>query len=315
MDSRSRKAFFVCTMALAAFAHAQESCDFLTLDAVSRALPQYQPWRVAGGSTGRCRFEGENHRQERGGATTTTAIFNVTQQFQSSPKEAARFVRGLKAEMAKNYNLSAFPGVGAESFFYTSDSQNTNALWWFTHAGKAVVSGMYVPPGNRALTDAEQSAVTSLVAAVLSASKQPGMAERAGQCPHFDMALIKKLISPKGLKVQQFGNDSCMANNGANAVVMFSRVGFENETTGSQLAEAKANSPCTSEKLPEFGPFGLLVHSCATGNPHAEVFFVKGRSAYKFSVIPGKEPTAQQRADLIALARRSFETKEIGAAD
>jgi len=47
-------------MAMTAFAHAQESCDFLTLDAVSKALPQYQPWRVAGGSTGRCRFEGEN---------------------------------------------------------------------------------------------------------------------------------------------------------------------------------------------------------------------------------------------------------------
>ena len=309
MDSRSRKAFFVCAMAMTAFAHAQESCDFLTLDAVSKALPQYQPWRVAGGSTGRCRFEGENHRQEHGGATTTPVIFNVTQQFQSSPQKAVHFVRGVKAEIAKRYDLSAFPGVGAESFFYTGGSQDTNALWWFTHTGKAVVSGMYVPPGNRTLTDAEQSAVKSLVAEALSASNRPGMAEQAGQCPHFDRALIKKLISPKGLKVQQFGNDSCVANNGANAVVMFSRVRLENETSGSQLAQAKVNAPCTSEKLPEFGPFGLLIHSCTAGNPQAEVFFIKGRSAYEFSVIPGKEPTAQQRTDLIALARRSFEAQ------
>lgn len=309
MDSRRRIALVVCATAMTAFAHAQESCDFLTLDAVSKALPQYQPWRVASGGTGRCRFEGENHVKGRGGATMTTVIFNVTQQFKASPKEAADFVRGLKGEMAKDYDLGVFPGVGAESFFYTNASQASNALWWFTHAGKVVVSGMYVPPGNRALTDAEQSAVRSLVAAVLSASNQPGMAERAGQCPHFDMALIKKLISPKGLKVRQFGNDSCMANNGVNAVVMFSRIGFENETTGSQLAEAKANSPCKSEKLPEFGPFGLLMHSCAAGNPHVEVFFVKGHSAYEFSVIPGKEPTVQQRADLIALARRSFVAK------
>lgn len=37
---------------------------------------------------------------------------------------------------------------------------------------------------------------------------------------------------------------------------------------------------------------------------------MKDRAAYEFSVLPNKEPTAQQRADLIALAKRSFEAKQ-----
>lgn len=306
----ARTTLAICALAVAGLANAQESCDFLTLDAVSKALPQYQPWRIAGGGTGMCRFEGEHRVSDGRGAITNTAVLNVMQQFQATPKDATEFVRSLKAEMVKTYKVIALQGAGPESFSYTDLTGTMNALWWYAHSGKLVLSGMFVAPANQPLTAGEESAVKALVAEATAGSGKPGMAERAGQCPHLDLALVRKLLSPKGLKVQQFGNDSCMANDAANSVVLFSRIRFDDEVTGSQLAESKANSPCTSEPLAQFGVHGLLVHSCTMGNPHAEVFFVKGLAAYEFSVVPGKEPTAQQRADLIALAKRSFEANQ-----
>jgi hypothetical protein len=310
MKSIARTTLAIGALAVAGFANAQETCDFLSLDAVSKALPQYQPWRVAGGGTGMCRFEGEQRVSDGGSVSTSTAMLSVIQQFQATPKEATDFVRNMKAGLGKAYKPKALQGAGSESFSYADPTGSMNALSWYSHSGKMVLSGMFMPPGNQPATDEEESAVKALDAQATAGSSKPGMSERAGQCPHLDMALIRKLISAKGLKVQQFGNDSCMANDAANSVVLFSRIRFDDEVTGSQLAESKANSPCKFEQLAEFGPHGLLVHLCTVGNPHAEVFFVKGLSAYEFSVVPGKEPTAQQRADLIALAKRSFEAKQ-----
>ena len=310
MKFSARTTLAIGALAVAGFASAQEACDFLSPDAVDKALPQYQPWRVAGGGTGMCRFEGEHRVSDGRSVSIYNAILNLTQQFQATPKEATAFVRDLKAEMGKSYRLRAFPGMGSESFLYSAESVEQNALWWFAHSGKVVMSGMFVPPGNRPMTGDEESAVKALVTQATAGSSKPGMAERAGQCPHLDMALVRKLISAKGLKVQQFGNDSCMANDAANSVVLFTRIRFDDAVAGSQFAESKANSACKSEQLADFGPHGFLVHSCAAGNPRAEVFFVQDLSAYELTVLPGKEPTAQQRADLIALAKRSFAAKQ-----
>ena len=293
-------------------AYAQSVCDFLAVEVVSDALPQYQPWRVKQGGTGMCQFEGELRKKQGNSFIINTAVLGFTQEFKDSAKEATEFVGNVRAEVAKTYKVTPLtgPGFGRESFSYRDEGERgVNGLWWFSHSEKVVVTGTFTPPGDVPLGKSHDAVIVSLASNALAASNKPGMAEEAAQCPYFEMKILAKLLPGKGLKVQQFGEDTCMANNAANAVVMFNRDVARDPISQAQVRQSSLQQDCKNEPLPELGTGAFIQYACTSGAPLAKVRFSKRLTSYEFTVAPNQEPTSQQRADLIALAARAMGAK------
>ena len=90
---------------------------------------------------------------------------------------------------------------------------------------------------------------------------------------------------------------------------MFTRVNARDAISLSQIRESQLQDRCKNERLADLGDGAFVKYACADGAPRATVIFTKGLSSYEFSLMPKKEPTAQQRVDLIATAARAYALK------
>ena len=284
-----------------------DDCGILSLAQVSEALPDYQPWVLLSGGTGSCHFEGEVRLE---GGSFTQVTFRLTQQFKPSKQDATKQMQTLRQELAKSYTLKPLTLRGAEpgAFTYSSDTRGKSlpGFWWFAQIGSAILSGIYLLPGQMQLDEEEEATVLSLLEKAVADTANPATAAKASRCPHFDEALIRKLIPGKKVTIEQYGVNSCLAKNENNAIVMFSRIADVDEATMAQIARSSA-SGCTAELIPALGEYGQIAHHCTMGNKNAAVEFYKDHARFSYSLIPKGEPTAQQRADLIKLARRRYQ--------
>jgi len=271
-------------------ASAAEPCAWLPIAEVERALPDYGPWEgEVGGAVGACQFVGNTQE--------LTNSLGLNQQFKATPAEAAHFVKSLKAEMAKSYRIEAAPGLGAEAFFYSPKEKGEDGLWWVAHQGKVVVMGMLVV--HHPATTEDKAAAGSLVKQALVAGNRPQMAEKAASCPYFEPGLMKKLLPGKGYTSQQFGENSCMANDANGAAVVLTRI----ESKPQPFADARRNDTCSHTAVDALGPYADMAYACKSGNPSADLLFVVAPHVYTVSLTTSKEPSAAQRADLVRLGQ------------
>ena len=291
-------------MSAASASNASTNCDFLSAERVAAALPQHAPWKTTQGTVGMCGFEGTPTA-----TADVPATLLIIQMVKGSAREATDFTRQTKTAMASEQAMTPVVGVGvgAESFFYRSrGAGSAEPMFWYAHADKVVLSGMLIGMSSGRDVKADVATVVALAAPSLAASVKPAQIALVAKCTHFDEPLLVKILAGKVLKVQQFGDDSCMANNEASAVVMFSRVNAPDAVSLSQMRESAMKDRCTRTPLPALGAGAFIHHACADGAPRATVFFVKGLSSYDFTLTPNKEPTPTQRADLAALALRAY---------
>ena len=283
-----------------------DTCSMVSLRQVEAALPDYSPWTLKSGGTGACRFEGV---VEDDGSRSFVTL-HLQQQFHPSAKAAAEMMKTLRTEFAKTYPIKPLALRGAEAGAFTyGDTAGNGALrgfWWYAQIGRAILSGIYMPPGNAEVDAEEEAAVLSVVQAAVGDTAAPATAAKAARCPHFDEALIRKLIPGKQVSIEQFGNNSCLAKNEKNAVVMFSLVENVTPTSAGQIAESTATG-CTYDAIAPLGTLGRIGYACTSGNKRASVNYYKGSGWYGFDLVTGSEPTAAQRQDLIELATRRYQ--------
>jgi hypothetical protein len=298
----------VLTFGMSFGAIAQSSCDFLALDTVEKALPQYSPWKVMSGGVGFCQFEGTH--VENG--TRTSAVFSMSQTFRSNAKEASDMVLAARAPSAEIYRLEPLVGetVGRGSFVYNLGAPQMRAFSWFAHAGAVVFNGTFMPPGNRINDRDTFAAVNSLVLSAISTTQaRSQLANSARECPHFDAALVTKLLGSGPISVQQLGENSCMANAQSGAVLMVSISPGKSADSAAMNASSKSGYACKIDPIPELGSLAMLIYSCREGNPRAEVWFYAKGATVEFSLIPGSEPRAEARALLVQLAKQHFDRR------
>ena len=60
---------------------------------------------------------------------------------------------------------------------------------------------------------------------------------------------------------------------------------------------------CTVDTLTHLGKGAGIAHHCSTGNPRAEVLFVTGSRMFRLLYVPAAEPSADDRATLVELAK------------
>jgi hypothetical protein len=290
----------------AAPALADQICDFIALDTVTAKFPQSAPWRVTNGGSGACAFEGE----KRQGNTILSVILKFTQQVQDTPAEAVELINTIKPAFAADYDLEPSPKLGTQGFYMLQKGQPLkDTISWWAHRGRTVLSGLMITPGGGVINAADRGNLNELIGQTLALADAPAAQAKATQCPYFDDALLKRLLPGTKLKVQQFGNNSCLAEGDDSVVVMLTRTPVRNKKDFI-LQTKDEGSKCIVEQPTGLGDAAFLLYACKSGgNPSASLAFLKGDDTFSLSLLPGKEPTAPQRADLAALGRHIYGLK------
>ncbi len=298
-----RHCVFGLLFALPLIAAAQaEPCSIVRLSDVEAALPASRPWKLTSGGAGSCRFEARVLGAD--GRSIYTVMFRLLQQYHAAPKAAAETLQTVRTEFAKRYVLSDVEIQGAAPGAFRFE--DGNALGWYAQVGKGIVSGSYLsmqgPPDA-----AEVAGLTALAQKAAAATSQPAAAAAAGVCPHFDEAIVRKLLGGKDVKIEQFGSNSCVATNARQEAVMFTGIQAESLAAAKQIFKSMQSADCTNQPLTDVGPQGLLMFNCRSAPTHAAASFFKGVNRYEYTLaLQGREPTEQDLAQLVEQARWRF---------
>ena len=285
-----------CLLVLSLFcvnAHAQNTaCSWLATEDVDRVFPEFAPWALhGGGDVGMCTFMGDGQ---------PSGILSVNQQFQSSAAEARSMAKDLKPGLTDSYVIEPSSALGSDGFFYRAKAGPSGNIQFLAHRDKLVLMGTVML--HREATF-DRSALTALIKKMLDTSTaSPKMAQAAGQCPFFEPNALRKLVSGKGSKVQAFGGDSCMATNSAGAVLTVSRTAVRDAEQMAQILTNMPDKDCVNTPLPALGKGAVMLHGCKTAAPRAGTLFPIGNFLFDLRFVPGSEPTAANRADLLDMS-------------
>jgi hypothetical protein len=291
--------FFAFGLASTA-AFANQDCNILSLEEVVNNYPYFKPWKVTNGGDGACMFEGQ--RKVKGGGTTTV-ILTLTQLMQQSAKEAQEMMRTMtESYRGQAGDFKVEPKLGNSGFIHATKDDSMTLITWWAHRDRAALNGLLSAPTSFNFDADARQELIGLMDKALANSTTARAYAAAASCDYLDAALLKQLMPGKPEpKMQQFGNNSCMATGANEAVVIFSRIDSNPSQYGMFIESS--SSTCKLEKAPDVGAAAHVSHSCTAGNPTASVNFLKDNFMHDISLTTSKEPSAAQRAVLVKMAQ------------
>jgi hypothetical protein len=293
---------FLVSLFVSFSARAAETCEWLPVGQVGKALPSYAPWRtIGGGKVGSCQFQGS-----AGGAPV---LFGLNQVVQASDADAVDLVLGMRRGLNPEQDVSEEPALGDSGFRYSargSGRQSRGSLFLVGHHGRVVVIGSLTVPGE-VTADIRRRTIELARHGFALASDENGMAA-ATRCPYFDHALLERLFAGAEFAERVYGSNSCIAHAGERVLIL-AISGNANAETARSL---EASGHCMVESLSDLGDQGSLGHTCKEGNARAIVGFLQGSRHFQFDWVPGREPTESERDLLVELAQRAYERADDG---
>lgn len=286
-----RLALALTLVLLSSPVHATE-CGWLATSELDRLFPEQAPWRVlAGGAVGSCKFlsgSGLPH------------VFGANQQILESESAAVDFVRNLRTETEKQFEVVDAPELGEEGYTYHPGAPRS--LSYVGHRGKVAVLGSLTMQGP--VTPEQRAAGMELVQAALAVADDEEVLAAASDCPWLDPELVRSLLPGEKLTQQVYGENSCLANDGEGGVLMVSAI--DAGSNPGPLLDRR-DGGCTWEDQPTLGEGAVLGYACEGGNPRATLRLVIGGRVIEYNLAPGTEPTAEQRQALLEMGRRALE--------
>jgi hypothetical protein len=266
----------------------------LPLAAVAEALPEYQPWKVSNGGAGACAFTG---RFVDSDDSYRDVIFQLTQQRPGDAPAASALFDTVKGEFAKTYTIETPAAIGTRAIGF-SIGEGTYNVWTVLDA--VVLSSQLIKVGAGEVKSSEQEAVNQLTKSALAVAITPAALQQASSCPYFEPTLLAKLLPGKPPKVQQFGENSCMAQSEKQDIVLITVLDASDMALSTLKSSASAD--CTVDPEPIAGT-GYLSHGCKSGNPHIAARFINAGKMYDLSFVPeGREPSSEELGHVRALA-------------
>ena len=124
---------------------AAEVCEWLPVEEVGRALPQFAPWTtMSGGKVGSCQFLGRS----RAGP----AMFGLNQMVQESAGKAQDLVADMRRNLPANQQVESDSALGKLGFRYRPKVESPNgarsSLFLVGHRDRVVVLGSLTVPGE-----------------------------------------------------------------------------------------------------------------------------------------------------------------------
>jgi hypothetical protein len=269
---------------------AQESCGWMSEKDLDRLLPEAAPWSVfVGGKVGSCKFTGTG----RGDAGAT--VIGANQMFKANATEAAEFVKKLKGSMAAGNTVEPMPALGEHGFRWMPKSGRS--ISYMGHYKQVAITGQLVLSVGATPETYAQGAEGFMRAALAVADDKQAAA--ASGCPYFDDAVMRRLLPGAGYSQQVFGNNSCMAQDGAGMVMILTITSNPSDS----VAAALRDGSCEWSPLADAGPGVSIGKHCQGGRPRAILEVVLSNRLLHYALAPGREPTASEFALLGDLAR------------
>ncbi|MCL2310370.1 MAG: hypothetical protein FWC42_08900 [Proteobacteria bacterium] len=292
----TRLLFLLTLAGVVVTAHAAEECGLLPTSEVDQTFAEFAPWRtMVGGAVGSCKFLSNPHLEP--------GMFSFLQQFKSSKGDASSVYDAMRKGFSDAYTITEVAGFGDRAFRFAADARSNTIV---AQKNKLVVTITLLLP--RAVTDADFRSAIKLGQVALRGADDPEMARKASTCPWFNESGLKKLFGGKPYEVQVHGENSCMAADKQQRVLLASVMALSRGLTiGVLLGDG-----CQQSDLPELGKDAKLSFNCKGGNPRAEVGFeVNGLAVRLTWVARGVEPSEADKATLVELAKHA---RSVGAA-
>jgi hypothetical protein len=280
----------------ASLASAISECQLLALSDVTQALPQFEPWELKQGGAGGCRWEGEARAEDD---SVSSVILAFTAQLPGDKQAAQELFEAVRSGFESSYVLQTVHSLGDKAFAYSALGDLRDWNYWIL-TDELVLSSQLMAPGEESLSADEIRAFERLNTKVLKQAQTPDVKASAQRCDYFEPALLAKLMPGKSTKVQQLGDNSCMAQNDRFDVLIVSVVDADADILDTLKASAAAD--CEVDTLEN--ATGFVSYDCKSGNPSVSARFFHQSKMYEFSFVPSqRNPTEQERKALIALAQ------------
>lgn len=269
---------------------AAAKCPTIETSMVNKGFSESAPWRVMSGSTAECSF-----------ATPRSSVnFGYNHIASASVEDATAAAVEMRGAVADKSVIEPMLALGDEGFTYQPKKDDgkvdSTSMFFYGHRGSLNVSG-YLNLKD-AITPAQRDFAAHLISATLGVATHPKALASETTCHWLDPALVPRLLPGSVASIVTDANNCVASADGKVITVTVTPDARSRATASVQLK----SGGCTIDPLPKLGTPAGLLHHCSEGNARAEVLFVTAGRLVKLLYVPAAEPTAEERATLVAMA-------------
>ena len=259
---------------------------------LNKGFPAAAPWRVISGGTGQCSFSTRN----------TSVNLGFSHSVMASPEAAAAATAEMRQAVTSTSLVAPMPILGDLGFAYQPKAPTGGvdpaSMFFQGHRGRVTVSG-YLNLRS-AITAAERDLAAGLIAQTLGVASRPKALARQENSRYLDPELVRRLLPADDFAAIVPDANNCVLSAGGRAMTL----AISRDTRGRATMERQLKGGgCTVDPLKDLGKGGFIAHHCGTGNPRAEVLFASNGRTVRLLFAPASEPSAEERATLVELAR------------
>lgn len=283
---------FATSLLLACAPAIAQKCPKIETHVLDKGFSESAPWRVMSGGPGECSFTTRN----------TSVNFGFSHVVSPTPEAARAGAVDMKHAVAATSVVEPMPSLGEEGFTYQQKKRNGDVdrsqMFFYGHRGTVGLTGYLNLKGP--ITPEQRLLAGNLLATTLGAASNPKMLAKESHCRYFDASLVKRLLPSGDQSIVVPDANHCVVSADGNVIT----VSVSKDARGWAAAERLLREgDCTVEAIPNFGKGAGISHHCRKGNPRAEVVVVTGSRMVKVLFAPPAEPSADDRATLVELAR------------
>jgi len=267
-------------------------CPAIETYMLDKGFSEAAPWRVMSGGAGECSFTTKNSGVNFGFSHIVT----------KSAEAAIAATDDMRRAVAGTSLVEPMLSLGEKGFAYqprqkSGEIDRTSMFFW-GHRGSVNVSG-YLNL-KTAITPAQRDLAANLLASTLGVATNPKALAKEANCRYLDANLVKRLLPADDMATTVPDSNNCVVSAGGGVITVAVTKDARGWAAAQRLLQ---NGGCTVDTLSNLGKGAGIAHHCKEGNPRAEVLFVTGSRMFKLLYAPTTEPSADDRAALVELAR------------
>ena len=271
---------------------AAQKCPAIATSMLDKGFSEVSPWRVVSGGTGECSFM----------TRSSSVSFGFNHMVTTSAEGAVTAATEMRQAVAGTSLVEPMLSLGEHGFTYQPKKDNgqidRTSMFFYGHRGRVNVSG-YLNLKDP-ITPAQRDLAANLIAGTLGVASNPKALAKATNCRFLDPNLVRRLLPAGDMTTIVPDPNNCVVSAGGSVITVAVTKDSRGWATAERLLK---DGGCTVDTLPNLGKGAAIAHHCSKGNPRAEVLFVTGSRMFRLLYAPAAEPSADDRAALVELAR------------
>lgn len=271
---------------------AAQKCPAIDIWMLDKGFSEAAPWHVVSGGAVQCSFMTRN----------SSVNFGFNHMVTNSAEAAITATTEMRQAVAGTSVVEPMLSLGEKGFTYQPKKQDgqvdRTSMFFHGHRGTVNVSG-YLNLKN-AITPAQRDLAANMIAGTLRVATDPKALAKTTNCRYLDPDLVGRLLPADDMSTIVPDSNNCVLSAGGKVITVAIAKDARGWATAERLLK---NDGCTVDTLPNLGKGASIAHHCREGNPRAEVLFVTDRRMFRLLYVHAAEPSADDRAALVELAR------------